>query len=133
MPRRQHVPSKGPAAQPGSTRRTYLVVMHTQNENAEARVRFDPVAPRWMVATVDGVRLASAPVRETEIDLTARELAGMLGTQLSIDVHDRAGHVERTVVGHPRSRSGPAALDVVVISAAFRCLVRGRGCVPGWV
>ncbi|MVT25064.1 hypothetical protein [Nesterenkonia alkaliphila] len=81
--------------------------MTTHEENAEARVRFDPVVPGWMVATVEGVRLASAPVRETEIDLAARELTRILGIALSVDIYDGAGHATRMVVGPPTEQERP--------------------------
>lgn len=78
--------------------------MTTQDETPAARIRFDTLSPGWMVATIDGVRLASAPVREAEIDLAARELAHVLGEPVGVEVRDCHGHVQRMVADPPGER-----------------------------
>lgn len=73
--------------------------MTAQDETPPARIRFDPIAAGWMVATIDGVRLASAPVRKTEVDLAARELAHVLGEPVGVEVRNGRGHVQRVLAG----------------------------------
>lgn len=79
----------------------YLIGMTRSDEIPHARIRFAPCGPQWpewMIATVDGVSLSSAPVKIDDLAAAITELVTRLGTPTGVEVHHPDGSVRHAVV-----------------------------------